>query len=449
MTQVNSREIVVEILLKIEKEDVFANEVIGNVLKMYQFIPKQTRAFINKLAEGTIEHQIQLDYIINQFSKTKINKCKPLIRVLLRMSAYQILFLDRVPDRAVCDEAVKIARKKGFHNLTGFVNGVLRNISRNKENISYPKEEEGKVLAWSVHYSMPEWIVEKFLKDFGEEKAKKILEASMEERDTCIRVNTSKLSKEECIKKLEKEEVTVKQGCYAKDALRIEDYDYLSGLTSFQEGDFNVQDESSQLLCEIADIKKDYLVLDVCSAPGGKTLHAVNELKGTGLVIARDLTEKKTELILENVERMGYQNVRVEVFDALNFDENMKEKADLVIADLPCSGLGILGRKKDIKYSITKEQLLELKNMQRSMLEVVSGYVKKGGYLIFSTCTINPEENLDNYRYIIEKLPFQAVDITSKLPDSLQCETAREGYIQLLQGIHDCDGFFISKFQKK
>lgn len=271
----------------------------------------------------------------------------------------------------------------------------------------------------------------------------------MEERDTCIRVNTSKLSKEECIKKLEKEEVTVKQGCYAKDALRIEDYDYLSGLTSFQEGDFNVQDESSQLLCEIADIKKDYLVLDVCSAPGGKTLHAANELKGTGLVIARDLTEKKTELILENVERMGYQNVKVEVFDALNFDENMKEKADLVIADLPCSGLGILGRKKDIKYSITKEQLLELKNMQRSMLEVVSGYVKKGGYLIFSTCTINPEENLDNYRYIIEKLPFQAVDITSKLPDSLQCETAREGYIQLLQGIHDCDGFFISKFQKK
>ena len=448
MTQINPRDLVVEILLKIEKEDMFANEVIGNVLKMNQFIPKQTRAFINKVAEGTIEHQIQLDYIINQFSKTKINKCKPLIRVLLRMSVYQMMFLDRVPHSAICDEAVKIARKKGFHNLTGFVNGVLRNISRNKDKISYPKEEDGKVLAWSICYSMPEWIVEKFITDFGEENAKKILEASVKERDTCIRVNTSKLSKEECIKKLEKEEVLVKTGFYAKDALRIEEYDYLSGLTSFQEGDFNVQDESSQLLGEIADIKKDFLVMDVCSAPGGKTLHAANELKGSGLVIARDLTEKKTELILENVERMGYQNVKVEVFDALHFDESMKEKADLVIADLPCSGLGILGRKKDIKYSITKEQLLELADMQRRMLEVISGYVKKGGTLIFSTCTINPDENMGNYRYISEHLSFKAVDISGQLPESLKCETAKEGYIQLLQGIHHCDGFFISKFQK-
>ena len=445
---INTRELILEILLEVVEKGSYSHLVIRSVLDKYQYLEKQERAFITRVCEGTIQTMIELDYIINQFSKVKVNKMKPVIRNILRMSVYQLKYMDSVPASAACNEAVKLARKKGFSSLSGFVNGVLRNISRNKDKISYPKEEDGKVLAWSICYSMPEWIVEKFITDFGEENAKKILEASVKERDTCIRVNTSKLSKEECIKKLEKEEVLVKTGFYAKDALRIEEYDYLSGLTSFQEGDFNVQDESSQLLGEIADIKKDFLVMDVCSAPGGKTLHAANELKGSGLVIARDLTEKKTELILENVERMGYQNVKVEVFDALHFDESMKEKADLVIADLPCSGLGILGRKKDIKYSITKEQLLELADMQRRMLEVISGYVKKGGTLIFSTCTINPDENMGNYRYISEHLSFKAVDISGQLPESLKCETAKEGYIQLLQGIHHCDGFFISKFQK-
>lgn len=449
MAQINPRELVVDILLKVEKEDVFANEVISNVLKMNQFIPKQTRAFMNKVAEGTVETQIRLDYIINQFSKTKVNKLKPLIRVLLRMSVYQILYLDRVPDSAVCDEAVKIARKKGFHNLTGFVNGVLRNISRNKDSIVYPEEKENKILSWSITYSMPEWLVEKFIKDFAEEKAKQILEASTKERDTCIRVNTNRISKEECREKLIQEQVTVNDGIYAKDSLRIHDYDYLSGLASFQEGDFNVQDESSQLVGEIANVKENSMVLDLCSAPGGKTLHIANELKGTGLVIARDLTQKKIEYILENVKRMGYENIKAEVFDALTFDETLREKADLVIADLPCSGLGILGRKKDIKYKVSKEQLLELKKMQRKMLELASGYVKKGGYLIFSTCTINPEENLLNYQYIKEQLPFDPVDISGQLPKALQCETTKEGYLQLLPGIHSCDGFFLSKFQKR
>lgn len=449
MAQINPRELVVDILLKVEKEDVFANEVISNVLKINQFIPKQTRAFMNKVAEGTVENQIRLDYIINQFSKTKVNKLKPLIRVLLRMSVYQMMYLDRVPDSAVCDEAVKIARKKGFHNLTGFVNGVLRNISRKKDSIVYPEEKENKILSWSITYSMPEWLVEKFIKDFGEEKAKQILEAFTKERDTCIRVNTNRISKEECREKLIKEQVTVYDGIYAKDSLRIQDYDYLSGLASFQEGDFNVQDESSQLVGEIANVKENSMVLDLCSAPGGKTLHIANELKGTGLVIARDLTQKKIEYILENVKRMGYENIKAEVFDALTFDETLREKADLVIADLPCSGLGILGRKKDIKYKVSKEQLLELKKMQRKMLELASGYVKKGGYLIYSTCTINPEENLLNYQYIKEQLPFDPVDVSGQLPKALQCETTKEGYLQLLPGIHSCDGFFLSKFQKR
>jgi 16S rRNA (cytosine967-C5)-methyltransferase len=228
----------------------------------------------------------------------------------------------------------------------------------------------------------------------------------------------------------------------------------LPALDSFQKGYFQVQDESSMMVGQIAGIKAGDYIIDVCSAPGGKTLHAADLLlkaggeKNPGHVDARDKTEKKVSLIEQNLERIGYQNVSVKVFDALVPDDSVIEKADIIIADLPCSGLGVIGKKPDIKYNMTKEMMSELAKLQREILTVVVSYLKPGGVLIYSTCTINSDENEDNVRFITDSLKLQPESIDTYLPEKLQCETSKQGYLQLLPNKSGVDGFFISRFRK-
>ena len=203
------------------------------------------------------------------------------------------------------------------------------------------------------------------------------------------------------------------------------------------------------LVAQLADPKEGMLVIDVCSAPGGKSLHMADRLKGTGRVIARDLTEYKAELIQENVDRLKCTNVKVQVADARILDEELIGKADIVIADLPCSGLGIMGRKRDIKYNATKDGILELSKLQKQILSVVIQYLKPNGILMYSTCTIRKEENIENVQWMSKNLDMELVGFEELMPDQLTVETAEEGYIQLLPGVHPCDGFFIAKLRRK
>lgn len=446
--KINEREIVLDLLLDMEKNNSYTHLLLRTVLKKYQFIDKKSRAFITKLLEGTTENRIQLDYILDQFSKTKMKKCRPLVRNLLRMSVYQICYLDHIPDSAVCNEAVRLAKKRGFSSLSGFINGVLRNISRNKESISFPDEKENPVFALSIRYSMPEWIIKMWLLEYSYDTVEKMLASTLEERGTVVRVNEQRTTREDLKEELKKE-MEVEDGAYLSSALILRQYDYLQKSQAFLDGKFQVQDESSMLVSVIANPKRDDFIIDVCAAPGGKSLHMAELLEETGRVLARDLTEEKVELIEENRERMGYQNIETEVFDALVLDESLVGKADIVIADLPCSGLGVMAKKNDLKYRMTRETISELAALQREILEVVSQYVKPGGTLIYSTCTVTREENIENYRWIEERLGFLPNDFSLRLPDKLRAETAREGYLQLLPGIHSCDGFFISSFQKR
>lgn len=446
--KINEREIVLDLLLDMEKNNSYTHLLLRTVLKKYQFIDKKSRAFITKLLEGTTENRIQLDYILDQFSKTKMKKCRPLVRNLLRMSVYQICYLDHIPDSAVCNEAVRLAKKRGFSSLSGFINGVLRNISRNKESISFPDEKENPVFALSIRYSMPEWIIKMWLLEYSYDTVEKMLASTLKERGTVVRVNEQRTTREDLKEELKKE-MEVEDGAYLSSALILRQYDYLQKSQAFLDGKFQVQDESSMLVSVIANPKRDDFIIDVCAAPGGKSLHMAELLEETGRVLARDLTEEKVELIEENRERMGYQNIETEVFDALVLDESLVGKADIVIADLPCSGLGVMAKKNDLKYRMTRETISELAALQREILEVVSQYVKPGGTLIYSTCTVTREENIENYRWIEERLGFLPNDFSLRLPDKLRAETAREGYLQLLPGIHSCDGFFISSFQKR
>lgn len=444
----NIRELALNTLIDITENNNYSHLAINNTLKVYQYLEKKDRAFISRLCEGTVEQLIRIDYIINQFSSIKVKKMKPVIRNLLRISVYQIMFMNHIPDSAACNEAVKLAQKKGFKNLKGFVNGVLRNISRNKEDIDYPNEYTEPVRYLSVLYSIPEWILLKWLEEFEYNTVKLMLESSMEEKKTTIRCNLLKNSKEELKEKLKKENIVVEDGNYLQYALKISGYDYINNIKAFKEGCFQVQDESSMLIAEAAGIKEGFNVLDICAAPGGKALHIAEKLGESGLVTARDLSEYKVSLIEDNRERLGIENLKAEVFDALVPDKDKFEKMDIVIADLPCSGLGVIGKKNDIKYKITEDKQKELVNLQRKMLGVAQEYVKPGGLLIYSTCTVNIEENLKNSIWFSENFDFNFESIEEKLPKTIVSDTKKDGYIQLIPGIHSTDGFFIATFRK-
>ena len=445
----NLREMALEILLEVERNGAYPNVLLKQTLDKYLYMEKQERAFLTRLVEGTVERKLTLDYYLNQVSKTPVNKMKPVIRCIMRMAAYQIFYMDAVPDSAACNEAVKLAQKKGFQTLKGFVNGVLRNLSRQKDSMIMPDAVKESVKAFSVQYSVPEWMVEKVIKDYGIENAKNMF-ASLYENvgATSIRVNNSKISTEECIKLLEKEGVHVEKAFYVENALEISGYDSLAFLESFEKGYFQVQDVSSMLVGLAADPKPGDKIIDICAAPGGKSIHVADLLKGTGHVEARDLTDYKVSLIEENITRCEFENISAKRADALILDEAAKETADIVIADLPCSGLGVLKKKSDIKYRMSQSQIEELTQLQRDILKNAVTYVKSGGTLIYSTCTIAKEENDLQVDWILENLPLQLVSFEGCLCEEVLENTDREGVLQLLPGREKTDGFFLAKFRK-
>lgn len=429
---VNDRELILEILLAVTRDGEYSHIALRNVLENYQYLDKSERAFITRVTEGTLERMIELDYIINQFSKTKVNKMKPVIRTIIRSAVYQLKYMDSVPDSAVCNEAVKLAGKRGFSGLKGFVNGVLRNISRNLDNVKYPDKSD--TVKWlSVIYSMPEWIITEWLKNYDREMVEKMLQAFLAERPTTIRCNLSQISREKLAEELKKEGVKVRLCDTVDSALFISGYDYLGALESFRTGHFQVQDISSMEVAEWADPKEDEYIIDVCAAPGGKSLHLADKLAGKGHVESRDLTPYKVDLIRDNIARIGIDNIEAVCQDATVYDEASEKKADILIADLPCSGLGVLGKKTDLKYKMNPDTQEELVHLQRKILSVVHRYVKSGGKLLYSTCTIHRAENQENAAWFAEQYP--------------EFELVRER--QFLPGVDDSDGFYIAEFVRK
>lgn len=445
---ITERELVLGILLEVTRDGEYSHIALRNVLSKYQYLDKKERAFITRVTEGTLEHMIEIDYIINQYSKTKVNKMKPVIRSIVRSAVYQLKYMDSVPNSAAVNEAVKLAVKKGFTGLRGFVNGLLRNIDRNLSEVKYPKQ--GTLEALSIHYSMPEWILKQWQKIYDEDKLECILQSFLEDAPTTIRCNVQQIAVDALIKKLETEGVNVVQHPYLPYALMISGYDYLGALKSFQGGDFQVQDLSSMLVAEVAKPSTGDYIIDVCAAPGGKALHLAEKLQGTGMVEARDLTEYKITYINENIARMGLHNIKAVCMDATVLDAEAIEKADIVIADLPCSGLGVLGKKTDLKYKMTEEVQAELAVLQRNILSVVMQYVKPGGTLVYSTCTINEEENESNARWFLEQYKeFKPAPFQECLCEALKGCVTEEGTLQLLPGVHQSDGFFIARFRKE
>ncbi len=429
---VNTRNLVVDILLAVTRDGEFSHIAIRDVLDKYRYLPKQDRAFITRLSQGTIERMIELDAIINQFSKTKVKKMKPVIAAILRSGVYQLKYMDSVPDSAACNEAVKLTVKRGFSGLKGFVNGVMRNIARNLDQVKWPDEKKEPVKYLSVRYSVPEWMVQRIMDQYGTEACEKILEAFLQPHPTSVQVDTDRISMDEITESLKQQGITVKKNEQVERALFLSGYEALDEIEEFEDGLLYVQDTASMLAVELAAPKEGDQVIDVCAAPGGKSVYAARMIGAKGHVEARDLTEYKVEMIEENIERCQLSNMEAKVWDAREFDPSAEEKADVVIADLPCSGLGVIGTKTDIKYNASEKKIAELAALQQEILGVVCRYVKTGGTLLYSTCTMTKEENEDNvHKFLAEHADFALVQMRQCFP--------YEG----------CDGFFMAKMHRK
>ncbi|MCR5255086.1 MAG: 16S rRNA (cytosine(967)-C(5))-methyltransferase RsmB [Acetatifactor sp.] len=445
----NIREISLDTLLTLEKEGGMSSLLIADVLKKYDYLDQREKAFIKRVCEGTIERKIELDYYIDGFSSLQVRKMKPFIRVLMRMSAYQLLFMDGVPASAVVNEACKLADKRKFHNLKGFVNAVLRKISTEKEKMKLPDRAKEFTKYLSVKCSMPEELVSFFLKNYSGEETEKMLSYMDEIHPVSIRFKSTLPPDEieNLVRKMEKNGAVLKKSPYL-------DYVYLAthvggvhNLSGYADGKFIIQDVSSALAVESAGIKEGDTVMDLCAAPGGKSLLAAEKAKH---VDSFDLYPGKVNIINENITRMKAQNINATVQDATVFNREYAGIADVVICDVPCSGLGVMGKKRDIKYHVTQESMEELLPLQRKIVENGAGYLKKGGRLLYSTCTLNPAENRGMVKWITKNLPLRAVDMSERIPESIRgkVKDISEGVL-LRPGFVESDGFFFCLFEKK
>ena len=430
------REHIAQILTDIEKDDTYLQLALKKEL---EFLEAKDKAFANELIYGTIKWRLRLDYVLDQFSNTPVRKMKPFVRSVMRMSVYQLLFLDKVPASATINEAVKVMHKRKMSNLTGFVNGVLRNIERNKETLVYP--------SLSIYYSIPEWIIERWLKSYGEDQTKSICESLSKRARVCIRVNRLKTTKEELLKILKEENINVIEEGFVPESLYIHAPLGIHHSESFKEGLWTVQDESAMLVGYIMNPKKGDVILDVCSAPGGKTTHLAELMHNEGKIVAADVHEHKISLIEKNAKRLGTSIVEGIQQDGMVINEKWRNHFDKILLDAPCSGLGIMKRKPDIRYAKDETAIKDINNIQRKLLKNAINYLKEGGILVYSTCTLTEEENQNMVDYGLS-LGLTLDPIPFNMPECLKSYVKDNAYIEILPHVTETDGFFIARFRK-
>lgn len=452
----NARDVALCVLLGVTENDrkshTLLKETFEEAERMHADLSRTDRAFVEYLVVGTLDRLISLDTILGRFSKKPLKRLKPVIRGILRTGLYQLMYMDRVPASAACNEAVELAKLHGLEGLSGFVNGVLRSAAREIEAGS------DKVMTFDEtwqKYSLPKWLAEKLEEEYGREVAEQIFTAFLMKRKETVRFNLSlagngdsdtaeeKIAaglREEgyVIRRIDYKAMLSESGQELPDGplpvvYELEEGGDVAHSESFRKGLITVQDPASALVASYAAPGANDRIIDVCSAPGGKALalaDLMNQKGGRGLIEARDVSKQKVDLINENVGRCGFDMIRTQVADALKEDEESFYRADILIADLPCSGIGVIAKKPDIKLNLMPYSIEELQTLQRDILFNVSRFVKPKGKLIYSTCTITEEENEQNARWAADRLGF-----------TLKKE------MKLLPGAEH-DGFYIAVLEK-
>lgn len=408
----------VKLLLKMESSASYSNILLDSALSE-QGLSEREKAFAAALFYGVTERRLTLDYIIEQNSRIPFRKLEKEAVAVLRAGFYQLLYMPSVPESAAVNESVKLCRKLKAFGAEGFVNGMLRSFIRNGKQISFEGLDEVKTL--SLKYSCPEWIAAKWLREYGEENAIKAMEASLGAPPLYARVNSTKVTDDELVNLLKKEGVKAERNPRLNGCIRLEKAGEIEQLDAFKAGLFHIQDVSSQLCCLTLRPIVNETVIDICAAPGGKTFTLAELMGNNGRVLSLDLYDGRVNLIAQGAKRLGLRIVEAKQNNAVKFSEELPQ-ADRVLCDVPCSGLGVIRRKPEIKYK-SEEEFEELPRLQRAILEVSSRYVKEGGTLVYSTCTLSRAENDEvardfaenhsEFSPIVQTIPYEGAENNS------------------------------------
>ncbi len=445
----SSRKIAYEILMDIEINKNYSNISLNDRLSKVK-LDDRDKGLITELVYGVIEKKRYIDYIINKVSKIKVRKMENSVKTAIRLAVYQIIFLDRVADYASINESVNII-KKIDKRASGFVNAVLRNLVRQKDEICKIGDKTVEDIA--IKYSYEKWIVDRLIGEHGISRTKDILDALSKKPKLYVRINRTKMDgfdsfgefAEFIVDQLEKEGIKSERSNLLEEAIKVENFKNIENNRLFKMGYISIQDISSMLVSKVLNPKEDRKVLDLCAAPGGKTTHIAELMNNTGEVVSQDIYDHKIKMIKWYANRLGLSNVRVKKGDALNIFEEYKGKFDYVLSDVPCSGMGIVRRKPEIKYK-SEEEVENLPDIQLRILKNAAEYVKNGGILIYSTCTIFKEENMGViYRFLSENKNFSLDSIDGL---NLESSTLSNGYINIYPDEFDMDGFFICRLKK-
>ncbi len=443
----NSREIALKVLMDMHNKGAYSNYSINKYLKEKENTKDEN--LVREIAYGVIENLLYIDYIISKLSKKKLDKIHPTILEILRIGVYQIAFTDKIPHRAAVNECVNLGKKYVHKGAAGFINGILRNFSRNKEQVM-KIDEKDKLEFLSIRYSHPKWMISRWIETYGEEFTENLLKANNSKPKLNLRVNTLKTDRDNLMKALSNYGYIVNKTKYAKDGIIVENPTRITEIEEFKLGHFIIQDESSMIVGQIANPKENNIILDLCSAPGGKATHLAQVMNNRGKIICWDIYEHKLNLVKENADRLGISIIETKLQDAQILDEDMIGIADMCIVDAPCSGLGIIRRRPEIKWNRKEEDIEDLSIIQRNILNNASKYVKPGGVIIYSTCTIEQKENIDTVTEFLKEnnnFTFSAFDQLVNFDSNM--DSSKHGYIQMFPNIHGTDGFFIARIQKK
>lgn len=441
----NSRNLAFKILLKTEQDNAYSNLALNNAIKENN-LSKLDASFVSALVYGVIERKLTLDYIIKQYSKIPLRKIELKTKIILRMGILQLLFMDKIPESAAVNESVILAKSQRLQKSSGFVNGILRNITRAEVKYNLP-DKSNKVYYLSIKYSCPQDLIKLWINSYGENNTVKLLDNLNGRPKISARVNTLKISREELISELQKENVIASVCNICDNAIYLEKTGSIENLSSYKKGLFHIEDISSQICVDILNAQPHDTVLDVCSAPGGKAFTIAEKMGDRGKIFACDMYEHKLKLITAGAYRLHINSIKTILRDA-SLDDVKLPLADKVLCDVPCSGLGVLSRKPEIRY---KSDLIDnnLPQLQYEILCKSASLLANGGVLVYSTCTLNPKENNENIRRFLEEhKDYSPMEI--KLPDGIKrAFDEQPNELTLMPHTVGTDGFFVSAVRKK
>lgn len=441
----NPRNTALNVLMKIEQDNAYSNIALNNAIRENKLSGVDS-SFVSALVYGVLERKITLDYIIKQYSKIPLRKIELKTKMILRLGILQLLFMDKIPESAAVNESVNLAKKHKLQKSSGFINGILRSITRSEEKYKLPDKSD-KVLYYSVKYSAPQELVKLWINSYGELNTEQLLKSLGGRPKICARVNTLKNDKNSLIAELAKENVKAEEIPFLENAVSLTETGSIERLSAYKSGKLHIQDASSQLCVDFLSPKPREVLLDICSAPGGKSFTAAQYMCDRGKIFACDLYDHKLKLISDGAKRLGIHSIVTLKRDGASSDVSLP-LADKILCDVPCSGLGILSRKPEIRY---KDNLIsdDLPELQYRILCQSAQYLANGGRLVYSTCTLNPAENNKNARRFLEEHPdFYGVKLS--LPPQINRAIDENDYeITLMPHTSGTDGFYIAVFGKK